>query len=1249
MLEEKIVRERNCEHKKNGRERHVFFSLSAILLELHDSSISNSLYDTFSKKLVSHGFNNVILRGNPYNKSTVVAYSLPSSLKEYITSRKKTDFCCNLYEFPSFQEKMPELVSIQESIPLLSHIFFPFETDTDTDTTELPSHVVMFLFPELELTVICAHEELSTAHLPTLERIGKLMKTAFSTIELSEKRKEQTEFYQRILQNIQEGVLIEDAQAEITYVNPQLLQMLGYREEELLGKHYSKIVSPEYLGVTERESKNRPHGIQGRYEICLLQKSGSLLPVIVSATPLFKDGSYVGAFIVLADISAQKKAEEEVRTLKEFNENIIQSMHEAIIIEDARGVITFVNPRFEELVEYQKEDIIGHYWQEFIPPEFISKVEEESARRPHGISGQYEAAFLTQNGRKIPVMVGSTPIFENGIFKGTISVCVNLSVVKEKEGEIKRKNEDLQLLSHINHALNMGEDLHTILTMAVEEVRTIFHIDCIAILLLSSDNTIHIETHALSPQIRHSFTCESEEFLKISFPLKKGRFLEKMCREKKSHIIQKEDIKQIYQEVPSPIVQRAKEFLSLESAIFFPLVVENHILGIMAVGSRRQLTTDEVNRLQSLSRYLGVAIHHAQLDETLQKTSTDLKKSLSEQIILRELLETLYSAKTYREVMNIAGRGLKTLQYQYYTIGFGNAGDDEITILDRQVEESVVTAVSHAIEQVTGKHPSLNTIKLCGEGGIYASNEDVKVLVTDNIDLEPERGIEKTSLATFFQAWSGAPKDLASTFIDFIDITSAICIPFQGGKEYRGIFIVGSNDVFTYHDFVVLETLSHIVGEALEKLEYSEALETKSRDLEFSNRQLNMLQEINNALNSTMDLEEILKILVRGISSIFGYNVPSIYLLSNDKKYLLVKEYDMNSKLLNGIIKLVGFQIKDYRIPLFEGSLLKKTLDEGKPFFTNDVTRMLKDYTEDSSLKKLAGTLSKLGNVKYYTAIPLMAEDEPVGMLAFGSNNKIEQRDIDALSGFLNQAALAIAKARLYEELKEANQMKSEFIDIASHELRTPLTSIKLYLEMIKMSRYGRLTPELEEKVGLLQSSAQRLQEIIDQTLVSSRILKEKLELKKEKISLPEFINTIITQLRPLWESKNQKVEVQGPYKLPPVNADAEALWKVVTALLDNAMKYSPEDSKITIKLYDLPQEIQVSVIDEGIGIQHTYQSKIFDEFFIIPSETEYARMDGRTGLGLFIAKGIIEGHGGKIWVESVYGLGSTFHFTLPK
>ncbi|MBU7013660.1 MAG: GAF domain-containing sensor histidine kinase, partial [Theionarchaea archaeon] len=352
-------------------------------------------------------------------------------------------------------------------------------------------------------------------------------------------------------------------------------------------------------------------------------------------------------------------------------------------------------------------------------------------------------------------------------------------------------------------------------------------------------------------------------------------------------------------------------------------------------------------------------------------------------------------------------------------------------------------------------------------------------------------------------------------------------------------------------------------------------------------------------------------------------------------------------RLLDGITKLVGFSPEKYKIPLFEGSQLKKVIDEKCPLITSDITQFLKDYTDKESLRKLAGVLYRMGNVNWVAAFPLTAEEEPVGMLVVGSKKKLEQADINAISGFLDQAVLAIHKARLYEQLREANQVKSDFIDIASHELKTPLTSIKLYLEMIKMGRYGHLAPELEEKINLIQASSNRLGEIIDNTLLSSR--KGKKDLEMEMISLSELIQDVISQLRPSWELRKQKIEVRGPYKLSPVEADKTAMWKVVAALLENAIKYSPEESRITAKIYDHKDSVEVAVMDEGIGIKQEDQEKIFQPFVIVPSESEYKRVEERTGLGLFIAKNIVEQHGGNIWVESVFGLGSTFHFTLPK
>ena len=642
--------------------------------------------------------------------------------------------------------------------------------------------------------------------------------------------------------------------------------------------------------------------------------------------------------------------------------------------------------------------------------------------------------------------------------------------------------------------------------------------------------------------------------------------------------------------------------------------------------------------------------------ETFQETSQELETILSEQILLRELLEKLYVAENQKEVLDIVAEGLKRLGYEYFAMWLKEKEkkeketkekkNDYLKLLQVYVRGYINT--TEPVEKATGEIPPLNRIPLHGKEPIYSALQGrMKAVVTDNIGLKKEKNVLKVSLSTFIQHWitTNSHKEV----IQNLDLQSAICIPFQVERELAGVFIVGSRDVLQYHDFLVLETLGKITGEALGKLQYSEMLKKKSQDLEFSNKQLSLLQEINNALNSTMDLEEILEILVKGINSTFGYDMPTVYLLSNDRKLLLVKKIDVNAQMLDRITELLGSSIEDYWILLSEGSFFGQAIEERKPVVTNNIPLVLQTYSEDRNLQRILDMFFKKMQVNWVSALPLIANDESVGLLTFVSQNPIGQKDIDALSGFLNQAAQAIAKARMYEELKEANQTKSEFIDITSHELRTPLQSIKLYLEMMKMGRYGKLSPELEEKIELLQASAQRLQDIIDQTLMSSQILKGKLKLKKDEISMVELINDSKVLLRPLWETKRQKIEIEGPYKFPLVKADREALWKVVTALLDNAIKYSSEESRITVKLYDSPEEVEVAVMDEGIGIQEEYLQKIFEEFFIVPSQTEYARMDGRTGLGLFIAKGIVEEHRGRIWVESVYGLGSTFHFTLPK
>ncbi len=1235
----------NQGEKRERKKYDTVVSLSAAVAAIQDAADSQDIYRILSEELASCGFCTFVLTlGKDKETVRITQVGLPSQVmkEERVDALKESPF----ERFP-FHEKLTEGEAVFCDF---GQVVQSLKVPASFKKYAAPHHAVVMPLIQHSSLLVLASDELTEEELPVFSAFKVILGNVISTVKTMEEMAEQKEFSERIIRSVQEGILLEDTKGKITFANPTILEMLGYTEEELIGQHYSEIACSESISVAKEETKKRSLGIKSQYEACLRRKDGVPVYVLVSATPLFDKKEYVGTLTVFTNVTSQKKAEEEARALREFSDNIIHSMQDALIIEDARGVITFANPRVEKLLETEKAEIVGRHWQDFTAPEYIQKVEEESARRAHGISGQYESALLTKSKRCVPIMVGATPLFENGQFEGVICVFVDLTVVKEKEKEINQKNEDLQLLTRINHSLNVGEDLKAILDMAVQELQRIFNLDACAITNLTEDGKkMHSQSIALSPSHHHMVETETGKKLsEVFFTIERGTVLETLVKKKESCVVQDHQLKDdVTYNLDSEQAARVQAQVPPLSVALIPLVLEDEVIGAMITGSQQKLSQNDMHRLRALSKHLALAIHHARLDETFQRTSKELQVRLSEQTVLRELLEKLYLAESREEVVTIAAEGLKRLGYEYFGVGLRD--DNTLRVVKIQAREGVLKKVENTLKEACREAPHLDKVPLHKEGNIFkALLKGKKALISDNIQLPNADDVIAVPLRSLIKGWIGTETALDEV-IRILGMQSVICIPLYVEKEMAGIFAVARKNVLEHHDFLILETVGQIVGEAMEKQQYSRVLEKKSRDLEFSNKQLGALQEISNALNSTMNLGEILKILVKGINSVFGYNAPSVYLLSDDRKYLLVKEFDINSKLLERITKLVGFKLENYKIPLFEKSKLKKTMDEQKPLITSDIPGLLRDYTEEENLRRLAGALYKLGNVGWIAAVPLIAGDDPVGMLVFGSDKKIVQEDINALSGFLNQAALAIARARLYEELKEANQMKSEFIDVASHELRTPLTSIKLYLEMIKMSRYGMLTPELEEKIGLLQASAERLQEIIDQTLVSSQIIKGKIVLEKKEMNLMQLINDVVAQLRPLWESKKQRIEITKPYIFPPVKADRDNIWKVLTALLDNAIKYSSEESRITIKLYDLPKEVEVTVIDEGTGIQEEYWQKIFEEFFIIPSEMEYARMDGRTGLGLFIAKGIVEAHGGRIWVESVHGLGSTFHFTIPK
>lgn len=598
---------------------------------------------------------------------------------------------------------------------------------------------------------------------------------------------------------------------------------------------------------------------------------------------------------------------------------------------------------------------------------------------------------------------------------------------------------------------------------------------------------------------------------------------------------------------------------------------------------------------------------------------TDLKRKLKEEIIFREMIEELYNVEDQKEFCEIFHKKIALLGYCMVAMG---CCDEECSTLTMYTKsKSRYTEIFVEKESIFSQWIQR---KLFTSDDIFTMRVDVLSIPLSQI--HEELPLENPPV-------------------------SVIGVPLIDDGLWGGFIITGEK--LSHTDLVFLERLGKPVGAALRALRDHLAHAQRIEVVEASLNQFHLLQEINNALNSTMDLGYILQILTKGLHDVFGYETPSVYLFSKDRNAIIVKEYYLESSLAERVSHLVGFRLKNYNIPLFDGSRLKKAIDTRTPLVTGDIPEILKDFTNSESLRKLAYPLFRLGTVRWLAALPLVAADEPVGMLVVTKEDEITPENIRDLNGFLQQASLAIKRAELHHQLreslervKEANLMKSQFIEIASHELRTPLTPMRLYLEMIEKGEYGEISEELMKRVLLLQESTSRLQEIIDQTLISSLIIKGELSLTTTDVYMKDIIEDVLSEVQPLLQEKNQTVKIE--HDLPLIKGDKEALKKVIHVIVDNAIRYSGKNATITIHMHDELHHVMVAISDEGVGIPSEYKEKIFDEFVIVPSEEEYARIDGRTGLGLFIAQGIVKEHGGRIWVESD-GKGSTFCFTVPK
>lgn len=244
-------------------------------------------------------------------------------------------------------------------------------------------------------------------------------------------------------------------------------------------------------------------------------------------------------------------------------------------------------------------------------------------------------------------------------------------------------------------------------------------------------------------------------------------------------------------------------------------------------------------------------------------------------------------------------------------------------------------------------------------------------------------------------------------------------------------------------------------------------------------------------------------------------------------------------------------------------------------------------------------------------------------------------------------AALQGAK----ETAEAANVAKTEFVSLVSHELQTPLTYIRGYADLLRDSAAGPVNETQAEYLNVIQTNVDRMARLIADLAEVSYIEAGRLRLETAALSVNEVVDEVAHLTKAEIAAKEQNLTLLLPADLPPVWADRSRLLQVLTNLVNNAHKYTPPGGQITIRAektngVEATPSVCITVEDNGLGIKREEQAKVFQKFFR-SSDAETRRAPG-TGLGLNIAKYLVEMHGGRIWFESEYRQGTAFHFTVP-
>jgi signal transduction histidine kinase len=471
------------------------------------------------------------------------------------------------------------------------------------------------------------------------------------------------------------------------------------------------------------------------------------------------------------------------------------------------------------------------------------------------------------------------------------------------------------------------------------------------------------------------------------------------------------------------------------------------------------------------------------------------------------------------------------------------------------------------------------------------------------------------------------------------DFRTALAVPLLREGSLVGVLALTRAEVqpFTRQQIELVTTFADQAVIAIENVRLFDEVQARTRELQRSVRDLETLGEVSRAVNASLDLDAVLGSIAAHAVAVSGTDAGLFYAYDDDARVFrpraahefdpgLVEAFTERPIGLGmGAIGQAGLQRRAVQIP---------DIDAAPDYPIHDMVR--------------------LPGYRALLAVPLLREQTLVGGLGLvrKSPGPFARETVSLVQTLANQSVLAIENAELFQEIERksrelaaANRHKSEFLANMSHELRTPLNAVLGYAELIEDGIYGEVPEKIREVMERIQENGRHLLGLINDVLDLSKIEAGQLSLAPVDYALRELVLGVTAAMESLAASKGLALEVEIPDGLPPARADERRITQVLMNLVGNAIKFT-EAGKVAIRVSMEGEAFRVEVSDTGPGIAEADRERIFQEFQQVDSSS--TRKKGGTGLGLAIARRIVELHGGRIWVESTPGVGSTFAFTLP-